>query len=208
MGGGHSLWAAKYSSSPAMIALPLHVRDCPASPPPWIISPYSLLLTLLSASLPKLAMTVSFSPPSGSSNFFHSLMTVPFWHVYVWSFCYCKALTECLWLPHTTFCSPPEALVLQPLPCSLVHRRLKSGPTCCSSPPLHAWPAGSAPPWVPAPISSYSLLCPGLFYSCFLSSLYFLYALDCVFGRQDRLTNHAGLAPSVLLSFLVSLSRC
>lgn len=48
-------------------------------------------------------------------------------------------------------------------------------PCCCSSHPLHTWPAGSAPPWVSAPISSHCLLCPGLFHNCFLSSCSKLY---------------------------------
>lgn len=39
-----------------------------------------------------------------------------------------------------------------------------------------------------------SLLCPGLFHNCFLSSFSFFHALDCTFHRQGRLPVTAGLA--------------
>ena len=72
-----------------------------------------------------------------------------------------------------------------------------------SSHPLHTWPAGSAPPRVPAPISSHSLLCPGLFHNCLLSSSSFLHALDCLFHGRDRPAHHRGARPSIRSSHLL-----
>lgn len=64
---------------------------------------------------------------------------------------------------------------------------------------LHTWPAGSAPPRASVPISSHSVLCPSLFPNCFLSSLSFLPAPDCVFCRWDGPACHCRTHPSVCL---------